>query len=458
MNYNVYLNEIANRRYFLLKRITSIVLIICSLKCISLYTQITGMYSIGDNHDKHSGVSASICGIQALSNYYISFDSLIAKIEQDEETPDVSMKETFIDYDYIEQYHEILFHNICDSPREDYSDTVLAEYLKEDIEKDKKFIEADSEEGRPLTIDYHLFDFNDDGLEDYLVCLRGTFWSKDDRNVIIIYIQEKDGTLQKTFEYYVHLHDGDMPRNHAPVAVLEERVENYHSLVLPGTNSLLRYDKEKKQYGFYEIENYAEEELTEDKMHRAMTEEEYEAKKEMYENIKRIDMSVYIDYEFIEAKHKILKHNICISPRNDYENTPLKEYLADDVESDRQHIENSREMMEREKISVRPLYIDYFSFDFNDDGLEDYLACYHGSLWSGTGGNHVAIYIQESNGLLNEVFSITMRLHEYAWSNEHSPIAILDEKDDGYYAFVAVGTNRIHRYNKEKGRYVFADE
>lgn len=152
--------------------------------------------------------------------------------------------------------------------------------------------------------------------------------------MIMIYIREKDGKLQKTFEYYVHLHDGDMPRNHAPVAVLAERVENY-----------------------------TEEELTEDKMHRAMTEEEYEAKKEMYENIKHIDMSAYIDYEFIEAKHKILRHNICISPRNDYENTPLKEYLADDVESDRQHIENSREMMEREKISVRPLYIDYFSFD-----------------------------------------------------------------------------------------------
>ncbi|MDE5866307.1 MAG: hypothetical protein K2H31_06890, partial [Lachnospiraceae bacterium] len=384
-----------------------------------------------------------------------TIESEIVGVKYEEETPDVSPSETFIDYDYIEQYHEILFHNICDSPREDYSDTVLAEYLKEDIEKDKKLIEADSEEGRPLTIDYHLFDFNDDGLEDYLVCLRGTFWSKDDRNVIMIYIQEKDGTLQKIFEYYVHLHDGDMPRNHAPAAVLAERVENYHSLVLPGTNSLLRYDKEKKQYEFYEIENYAEEELTEDKMHRAMSEEEYEAKKEMYENIKHIDMSVYIDYEFIEAKHEILRHNICISPRNDYENTPLKEYLEDDVESDRQYIENTREMMEKEKISVIPLYIDYFSFDFNDDGLEDYLVCYHGGLWSGTGGNHVAIYIQESNGLLSEVFSITMRLHEYAWPNEHSPMAILDEKNDGYYAFVLVGNSHIVRYNKERGRYVF---
>ena len=129
----------------------------------------------------------------------------------------------------------------------------------------------------------------------------------------------------------------------------------------------------------------------------------------------------FIDYDYIEKYHEILIHNIGTSPKDDYDDTILVEYLKADIEKD-------KELMESGSGEGYPLTIDYNLFDFNDDGL------------------------------LKEVFSITMRLHEYAWLNEHSPIAILDEKDDGYYAFVAVGTNRIHRYDKEKGRYLFADE
>lgn len=419
-----------------MKRIISIILIICSLKCICLYTQTIGTYSTTQNHDRHSEISVSSSGFQMLSDFHIPSEWAIP-----EEKPDGYL---YIDYDYIEQYHEILFHNIAALPKDDYGDTVLAEYLKEDIEKDKELLEAGSGEERPLTIDYHLFDFNDDGLEDYLVCLQGTFWSQYDKNTVRIYIQEQNGTLQEVFEYYVCF---SMPGYQPPVAVLADRVEGYHLLTISGTNSLLRYNKESGQYKFCEVESDAEEDLAEDEIHVGMTDEEYIEKKEMYENIKHAEMSVFIDYEFIEAKHKILKHNICVFPQNDYNNILLKEYLEDDVEESQRWYE--------EGLIIEPLYIDYFSFDFNDDGLEDYLVCYHGILWSGSGGNHVDIYIQESDGSLNEVFSVTMRLYETAWSNEHSPMAILDEKDDGYYAFVLVGSNYIVRYNKERGRYVF---
>ena len=194
----------------------------------------------------------------------------------------------YIDYDYIEQYHEILFHNITTAPKGDYDDTVLAEYLKEDIEKDKELLKYGSGEERPLTITYHEFDFNNDGLEDYLVCLEGTFWRYDDKNTVRIYMQEQNGTLREAFTGYVY--------------------------------------------------------------------------------------------------------------------------------------------------------------------------CYHGSGWSGTAGNHVCIYIQKSDGTLSSVFSITMRLYDYVSRYDHSPMAILDEKDDGYYAFVLVGNNRIIRYNKEEKKYQFEDE
>lgn len=369
--------------------------------------------------------------------------------EQENNMTDNNLTEEYpyIDYDFIEQYHKILLHNIVTSPKDNYEDTVLMKYLAEYVEMDKQMMEAGSERAHPLTIDYHLFDFNDDGLEDYLVCLQGTFWSLYGRNAVMIYIQEKDATLRKVFEYYIHLHDGAMPDNHAPVAVLVERVENYHSLILPGTNALLRYDKEKRHYALCAIESHIDEDLIENEIHGSMSEEEYIEKKEMYEKIKHADMGVYIDYEFIEAKHEILRHNICVTPQNAYDNDTLKEILKDDIE-------DSRRLYEEGVISS-PLFIDYFSFDFNDDGLEDYLTCYHGSGWEGSGGNHVSIYIQESDGSLSRVFSITMRLNESAWPNEHAPMAILNEKDDGYYAFVLVGTNQIMRYHEGKNRYEF---
>ena len=69
-----------------MKRIISIVLIICSLKCISLYTQTTGMYSIANNHNRHSEVSASICGIQVSYDCHFSFDRITAEVEREEES------------------------------------------------------------------------------------------------------------------------------------------------------------------------------------------------------------------------------------------------------------------------------------------------------------------------------------------------------------------------------------
>lgn len=352
-----------------------------------------------------------------------------------------------IDYDYIEQYHEILFHNITTSPKDDYDNTVLAEYLKKDIEKDKKLLETASGEETPLTIKYHSFDFNDDGLEDYLVCLEGTFWQYDDKNTIRIYVQEQNGTLREVFEDFVYF---CKPAHQPVVAVLAERVESCHSLVLSsGENSILRYDGEKRRYEFAEIEKNTEESIG-DEIHIGMTEEEYIEKSEMYKDIKHIDMSVYIDYEYIEAKYKILRHNICIEPKDACDNPLLKEILKEDLEDYQQ--------MYKKGITSVPLYIDYFSFDFNDDGLEDYLVCYHAPYYSGTGGNSVDIYIQKSDGSLSRVFSITMRLYDYVSPYDHSPMAILDEKDDGYYAFVLVGNNRIIRYDKEKGRYEFEDK
>lgn len=165
-----------------------------------------------------------------------------------------------------------------------------------------------------------------------------------------------------------------------------------------------------------------------------------------------------IDYDYIEKNHKILTYNICTDPKYDYENTVLKEYLEKDVEEDKEMVKRNKEAGEKEGIIV-PLEIDYFTFDFNADGLEDYLVCYHGSLWSGSGGNAVRIFVQNKDGTLKEVLGLTVRLLEdqYIMPRSHAPMAILKEKTAGFYAIVLPGSNRILRYDKKTERYEFHD-
>lgn len=162
-----------------------------------------------------------------------------------------------------------------------------------------------------------------------------------------------------------------------------------------------------------------------------------------------IETEPYDFTEHIEKKHIILEYDICSETKYDYENTPLKEYLAGDIESNRQL---------REKLPENtPLKIDYHLFDFNDDGLDDYVVCLSSSEYCGSAGNMVRIYIQELDGRLSEVLSITMRLLNSDNPTGHEAFTVLDEKTDGYYAIVTIFYNRILRYDKETGKYEFQD-
>lgn len=157
-----------------------------------------------------------------------------------------------------------------------------------------------------------------------------------------------------------------------------------------------------------------------------------------------------MDYEFIEQYHQVLWHDIYSMLTNDYAGTPLEEYLKPIEESDREQL----------ALYVRGTFLSmgYITFDFNDDGLEDYMVCYHGIRWIGSGGNNVDIYVQTSRGSLRRVFIVTMRLHDENLINAHAPVAVLDEKTDGFYAIVLPGSNRIIRYDKETGYYEFQEK
>lgn len=160
-----------------------------------------------------------------------------------------SMDYEYIDYESIEKDHEILEYNICTSPNYDYNNTILSECLKKDIEYDNEMC---NEMGivAPLEIEYFLFDFNADNLEDYLVCMHGYLWGGSGGNTVRIYIQEKEGTLKKVLDITMRLHEPGLPSEHAPMAVLNEITDGYYAIVLPWSNLIMRYEKDKETYYF----------------------------------------------------------------------------------------------------------------------------------------------------------------------------------------------------------------
>ena len=186
---------------------------------------------------------------------------------------------------------------------------------------------------------------------------------------------------------------------------------------------------------YFRIDGKCVEEIQKDAINKAKS-----------EMISHADINIGIDYNPISEKHSILEYDICTFPHYDYEETPLKEYLKEDIEYDQK--------MEKAGLTAK-LQIDYFIYDFNGDGLDDYLVCMNGFLWGGSGGNTVRIYIQDTNGELKKVLDTIVFLHDAAFPNEHAPIAVLDELTGGYYAIVLPGTNCILRYEEDTGRYEF---
>ena len=60
------------------------------------------------------------------------------------------------------------------------------------------------------------------------------------KNLVRIYIQEKNGTLRCVFEGRIHLYDYDMRYSHVPLAVLEEKSGGYYILALPESEIILK--------------------------------------------------------------------------------------------------------------------------------------------------------------------------------------------------------------------------
>ncbi len=156
------------------------------------------------------------------------------------------------------------------------------------------------------------------------------------------------------------------------------------------------------------------------------------------------------EFEDIEKEHEILAYDISTSPRYDYENTPLLEEIELWKRSDEEYVLEHGPEYEME--------VDYHVFDFNDDGIDDYVLCMDGILYSGSAGHFVELFVGTEDGGVEKVLGLTLRYHNPNVPSGHERFTVLNEKTCGFYAIVIPGgTNRILRYDPETGCYEYQE-
>lgn len=153
----------------------------------------------------------------------------------------------------IKNEYEILRDDICDPVRYDFENAhpTVRERIKNELQDHEETVQKYGRELQ-ISVDYHLFDFNDDGLEDYLVCIDRELHDGGVEHWIEIYItreqrgwitKEERGDVTVRQDLWLNLPtSGQMEESgHKQITVLREQKEGFYSIVLPETNLILRY-------------------------------------------------------------------------------------------------------------------------------------------------------------------------------------------------------------------------
>lgn len=160
-----------------------------------------------------------------------------------------SISSMCIDYDLLKKSYGILEENICKEMYNVEENRMLYDMFKEYIDESAwwKSVGLAAVE---LEIRYSVYDFNGDGLEDYLTIWEGSFYSDVIGEPVVILIQKPDGEFYDVFSYRMTM--VDVEENILPVAVLDEKVDGLYSLVFSyDENRIWRYDEESKSYGWW---------------------------------------------------------------------------------------------------------------------------------------------------------------------------------------------------------------
>lgn len=211
------------------------------------------------------------------------------------------------------------------------------------------------------------------------------------------------------------------------------------------------------RYGMYDWadiqENVAQ---TSDEQNALETEERKQKLEYVDRNFVR-NANYFVNFEDLEEHHKVLVRDICLTPGYDYESTPLKEYVERTLLFHNARLNETENALLQEGLPIEtgksaPVETDYHLFDFNDDGVEDYLLCIYGAFGHDGFYNSVSIFVQEESGI-RSIMNIDINL--YHELSDHARFTVLDEKTNGYYAIVPPDGNFILRYDADQEKYDF---
>lgn len=112
-----------------------------------------------------------------------------------------------------------------------------------------------------------------------------------------------------------------------------------------------------------------------------------------------------INYMALEKEgHKILSKDICLNPKSVYEDSWLLEQLENELRLD-------REMME--DFGTPQSVMEYFLFDLNSDGVDEYIVSLCGSGWIGSSGNTVIFLSRNEEGKSNRIWKYSEEEKRY---------------------------------------------
>ena len=171
----------------------------------------------------------------------------------------------FNELDEIERNYEILEYDICDPVLYDFDNTNLAitKFIELKVSINEELAQKYGKELK-ITMDYHIFDFDDDGSDDYLVCIERELHDGRVEHWIEIYVTRQgsgwvwDGHEKEMvedvpyecLELNLPMYNQVEENGHKQIMILDEQIDGYYTIVLPGSNLILRYNDRYNKYDF----------------------------------------------------------------------------------------------------------------------------------------------------------------------------------------------------------------
>lgn len=178
----------------------------------------------------------------------------------------------------------------------------------------------------------------------------------------------------------------------------------------------------------------------------------------------REEAVAYNGLDELEKEYDILEYDICAPVLHDFENVhpTIKAHAEYEMQN---HEEICQKYGKQLKISL-----DYHTFDFDDDGLDDYLLCVDRELYGGSVEHWIEIYVTKrqrgyvfatqkmEDEIVSSVLEVNLPQTDQMEDDGHKRIMVLNEKTEGYYDIVLPWSNLVLKYDGGYDQYKFCDQ